>query len=64
MQFIKFIDHYPTDSLSMNYLEPHIIDYFDNHKIPYDLYIKDLCIRYGFKSMYLHLHGLVYPPSV
>ena len=52
INFIKFIDQYPTTIVSVKELETPIMDYFDTNDISYDL-IKDIIVRYRFKYMYL-----------
>ncbi len=60
INFIEFIDHYPTKTLSMNKLEINFIEYFDEHGIEYDDFIIKICLRYKLKNMYLHLHNQNY----
>ncbi len=57
IQFLKFIEQYPTTILSLNLLEIHIIDYFDQYKILYNDEIISLCRRNCLKLMYLHIHN-------
>ncbi len=57
LQFLKFIDQYPTIDLSIELLERDIIEYFDTYRIDYDDYTKVLCRKYQLKIMYLQIHN-------
>ncbi len=56
INFIKFIDQYPTNILSIGLLELDIIKYIDKFGIKYNdnTFLLDICKRYGLKSMYIH----------
>ncbi len=56
-EFVKFIDQYPTNILSIDILESQIIDYYDNNKIEYDEFMRKICIKYQLKNMYIHIHN-------
>ena len=58
VQFIKFIDKYPTRILSMEQLEYALIDHITKHGIDSDNYLESMCIRYKLKYMYAHIHNL------
>ncbi len=57
INFLKFIDQYPTIYLSVDKFEKEIIEYIDHHKVNYDDFLKQLCNRYQLKIMYLDLHN-------
>lgn len=60
VSFIKLIDVYPTNKLSVEILELKIINYYEMHKdeLKFDEFIMEICSRYGLRSMYLHVHNL------
>lgn len=55
IQFIEFIDQYPTNLLTLSNFEIDIVKYFEKYKIPCTQYMKDLCDRYQLKLMYLFI---------
>jgi hypothetical protein len=55
--FLKFIDQYPTTTLSIDLLENKIIDYIDKNNIEYNDTLKEFCFRYKLKYMYLQIHN-------
>jgi len=55
--FIKFVDQYPTSSLSIELLEGDIVKYFNEKKIDYNDTMKEICNRYGLKLMYMDMHN-------
>ncbi len=57
IEFLKFIDQYPTIYVSINLMEDDIIKYMKKYDIPYDDYMNELCHRYGLKIMYLNNHN-------
>lgn len=57
INFIKFIDQYPTKFVSIDQIENQIIQYIDKNKIVYCDYLKDVCNKYELKSMYLDIHN-------
>jgi hypothetical protein len=62
IQFLKFIDQYPTNLLSIDRMECELLHYFDTHNVDYDKYkhsdfIKAICKRYDFKTLYVHIHN-------
>ena len=57
IQFIKFIDQYPTQTLSINKLEFKILEYFENEEIVCGSELDDICDRYKLKLLYLYLHN-------
>ncbi len=57
INFLKFIDQYPSMVLSIDHLESEIIKYFDKNKIEYDDYMINLCLKYQFKILYLDMHN-------
>ena len=56
-QFIDFIDRYPTDVLSIDRIEGHILNYFVNHNVSPDEWIKGWVSRYRLKYLYLYTHN-------
>ena len=67
MQFLRFIDQYPTESLSINKLELDIVDYFDNllkdktedkiNNNTFDSELEVMCEKYKLKCLYLFIHN-------
>jgi hypothetical protein len=55
--FINFINQYPTAVLSIDLIEDHLINYFEKNNIEYDQYMKDICMKYKLKYMYVHIHN-------
>ena len=58
--FLKFVDQYPTSSLSIDLLEGDIVKYFNEKKINYNDTMKEICDRYGLKLMYMDMHINLY----
>ena len=58
INFIEFIDRYPTDRLSLNdiSIDQELMCYFSAHHIDPGS-IKEIIIRYGLKYMYLYMHN-------
>ncbi len=56
IQFLKFIDLYPTEYISIDLMEKKIIKYSNENDIIYDDYFKQITIRYQLKIMYLDMH--------
>ena len=62
IKFLKFIDQYPTDTLTIDKLESRIVEYFESQMSQCDnIFLMDdlelLCEKYGLKCMYLFLHN-------
>ncbi len=57
IEFLKFIDQYPTNVLSIELLEHQIIDYFVKHNIKSNDTLKELCLRYRLKLLCLYIHN-------
>jgi hypothetical protein len=57
INFIKFIDQYPTRFVSIDLIEDQIIEYIDNNKIVYCHYLENICNKYKLKRMYLDIHN-------
>ena len=57
IDFLKFIDQYPTVDVQIDKIQMQIIDYMDRHIIHYDQYLCDLCSKYETKYMYLYMHN-------
>ena len=55
VDFLNFIDRYPTDILSIGLLEKEIIIYMDKNKIYEDEIINNICKKYQLKYLYLFL---------
>jgi hypothetical protein len=57
--FLKHIDQYPTDILSIDKIEQNLIEYFDmmQYNVSYDMYLRDICHKYKLKRLYLCLHN-------
>jgi hypothetical protein len=61
--FLKFIDQYPTKTVSISLLEGMIASYFNktmNDQIILwynDPFVKNIIMRYGLKMMYLEMHN-------
>jgi ankyrin repeat protein len=57
INFLRFIDQYPTIYLSISLIENLIIRYMDQNNIRYNDYLKDMSIRYKLENMYLDIHN-------
>jgi len=55
IEFIKFVDLYPTNILSVAKLEMEIVKYCENNKFDYSQ-LEELCDRHRLKYLYLFLH--------
>lgn len=56
IQFIEFIDQYPTNLLTMSNFEVDIVKFFEKHKVnPFQTNIRDVCDKYQLKLVYLFL---------
>jgi len=55
--FIKFVDQYPTPSLSIDSLEGGIVKYFNERRSIINDMMKKICNRYGLKLMYMDMHN-------
>ena len=58
--FLKFIDQYPTKTVTISLLEGEIMNFFNKSKIILwynDLFIKNIIVRYRLKLMYLEMHN-------
>jgi len=60
--FIRFIDQYPSVSVSIDRMEMQIINYIDNNKqtVQYDNFLKEICLRYRLKHIYARVHNTMY----
>jgi hypothetical protein len=56
-EFIKFLDQYPSNDLSIDKLELDLVEYFEANNIHFNEIILDICKRYKFRYMYLHMHN-------
>jgi hypothetical protein len=56
IDFLNFIDKYPTDRLSVNLLENQIIYYIDKYNVPNISDIDSLVSRYQLKQLYLSIY--------
>jgi len=57
-KFLKFIDQYPSDVLSIDRLgELQLSKYIDLNNIKFTDYIKNICDRYQFRYIYLSMHN-------
>jgi hypothetical protein len=57
IQFIKFIDQYPTQTLSIDKLELKIVEYFEHEDIKCGSDLNEICDRYKLKLLYMYLHN-------
>lgn len=57
IEFLKFIDQYPTFYCSIKINENQIVRYINKNKVPDSDYLKYLCEKYQLKSMYLNMHN-------
>ncbi len=71
IEFLSFIDQYPTESLSINKLEQEIVDLFEQNvpseetnKISFSSKLEEMCEKYKLKSLYLLIHNEKYRLSV
>lgn len=60
MEFIMFIDKYPTTSLSIDTLETQLVDYAIKHRINCDSLMTNICTRYKLKKMVIYMHNQKY----
>ncbi len=60
IQFLNFIDQYPTKMLSMESIEKSLVSYLNNNKIEIEIdsEILNLCRKYQLKHLYLYIHLL------
>ncbi len=56
ISFLKFIDQYPSNSISIDILEQPLIQYIEKHNIV-DEFLKNICLKYQFKKMYVYFHN-------
>ncbi len=56
LSFLKLIDKYPTDQLSIKLLEKEIIIYLHEHQIFLNQDVLDLSKKYQLKYLYLYIH--------
>jgi hypothetical protein len=60
IDFLKFIDQYPTSDLQIDLMEGQLVEYIDKH---FDLiqgargYLMDICSKYRLKYLYLSMHN-------
>ena len=57
ISFIKFIDQYPSNVLSIHLLENEIIEYLDQHQITPNDYLMSICTKYQLKNLYIYIHN-------
>ena len=55
IQFLKFIDQYPTIYLSVSKCEKEIVQYMLEHDVRVIQCVKDMCNRYQLKHLYIHI---------
>ena len=55
IQFLKFIDQYPTKILSIDQIEKEIIMYMIKNQIQPNEYILNMCTKYQLKRLYFYL---------
>ncbi len=60
IQFLHFIDQYPTINLSIELLEKDIVQYMLKHNIVIDPWIREVCKRYRLKYLYLMINEKFY----
>ncbi len=53
-QFLKFIDAYPSGCINIEKLQFEIINYLEKNYLNIDDYIKNICMKYKLKNMYLY----------
>ncbi len=58
--FLKFIDQYPTNYLAINLIETQLVNYMNTKSITLCEYIKNICVKYQLKYMYLLVHNSKY----
>ncbi len=57
VSFIKFIDQYPMDCLSIDQIDNSLVVYMEEHKIVPDDYLVSICMKYKLKVLYLLIHN-------
>jgi len=59
IQFIRFIDKYPTTILSIEKLEHTLVDHIEKYDLDCDEYeyLESICIRYRLKYMCICMHN-------
>jgi hypothetical protein len=58
INFMRFIDQYPSTNVSINSMEEQIIGYLEEYDANYEVYFKSICQRYDLKNLYVHMHNL------
>ncbi len=56
IEFLKFIDQYPSKVISIELLEKDLIKYICTKKIPVDDFLMNICLKYQLKYMYLFIY--------
>lgn len=56
MEFVVFIDKYPTTTISISVLEKQIIQFLKKHSIKANTILMEICERYKLKDLYLYFH--------
>jgi hypothetical protein len=56
IDFLKFIDQYPTSVISIDLIENQIIRFINRYDIPINNMIEYICSRYQLKYLYLYMH--------
>jgi hypothetical protein len=61
MSFLKHVDQYPTDCLSIDTMEQSLVEYYDAIEQKCDIfndpYLRDICHKYKLKKLYLCIHN-------
>ncbi len=57
ISFLKFIDQYPSDYLSIDIIENQLVNYLKIHSIKPNDYIIKISLRYKLKVMYIFIHN-------
>jgi hypothetical protein len=60
IEFLRLIDMYPTQHLSIGHIESELCCYFEEYcsELFFDDFIQNMCVRYGFRKMYTHIHNV------
>lgn len=57
IDFLKFIDQYPTVHCSLDKIQSQIVNYMERNKIEHNDFFVEICSKYKLKHLYLYMHN-------